>query len=85
PLSYYPIKFVLMVTLVGCLRFAYRILRVFHGKGLGAKKNQRKNVMIIHYKYNTKEAVFAIVRLYDERSKKFADNLVIILSYSYNI
>ena len=47
PLSYYPIKFVLMVLFVGCLRFAYRILRVFHGKGLGAKKNQRKNVMII--------------------------------------
>lgn len=47
PLSYYPIKFVLMTLFVGCLRFAYRILRVFHGKGLGAKKNQRKNVMII--------------------------------------
>lgn len=47
PLSYYPIKFVLMVAAEGCVRFAYRILRALNGKGLGAKKRQRKNVMVI--------------------------------------
>lgn len=47
PLSYYPMKFVIMIVAEGCLRFSYRILRAFHGKGLGAKKNQRKNVMVI--------------------------------------
>lgn len=47
PLSYYPMKFVIMIVAEGCLRFSYRILRAFNGKGIGAKKNQRKNVMVI--------------------------------------
>ena len=47
PLSYYPMKFVILIVAEGCLRFSYRILRAFHGKGLGAKKNHRKNVMVI--------------------------------------
>lgn len=47
PLSYYPIKFVIMIVAEGCLRFFYRITRLFSGKGPGSKKGQRKNVMVI--------------------------------------
>lgn len=47
PLSYYPIRLVLLVAAEGCLRFSYRIMRVLSGKGLGNRKSKCKNVMVI--------------------------------------
>ena len=47
PVSYYMMKYVLLIAGIGCLRFTYRILRMFQERRLGLQRDKRKNTMIV--------------------------------------
>ena len=48
PISYYLMKYVLLIVGVGMVRFAYRILRMLQERRLfGGEKDQKKNTMIV--------------------------------------
>ena len=47
PVSYYLMKYVLLIGAIGSLRFAYRILRMLQEKRIGFQRDARKNTMII--------------------------------------
>ena len=47
PVSYYLMKYVILIAGVGTVRFAYRILRIFQERRLFGEKDARKNTMII--------------------------------------
>lgn len=47
PVSYYLMKYVILILGIGSLRFAYRILRMFQEKRVGSRSDARKNTMII--------------------------------------
>ena len=47
PVSYYLMKYVLLIVGVGTLRFAYRILRMLQEKRLFGGEKQKKNTMIV--------------------------------------
>ncbi len=47
PISYYLMKYVLLIAGVGALRFAYRILRMLQEKRAGVRSDTRKRVMIV--------------------------------------
>ncbi len=47
PVSYYLMKYVILIAGVGSVRFAYRILRIFQERRLFGEKDARKNTMII--------------------------------------
>ena len=47
PVSYYLMKYVLLIGAIGSLRFANRILRMLQEKRIGFQRDARKNTMII--------------------------------------
>lgn len=47
PVSYYLMKYVILILGIGSLRFAYRILRMFQEKRVGLRSDARKNTMIV--------------------------------------
>ena len=47
PVSYYLMKYVILIAGVGTVRFTYRILRMFQERRLFGEKDPRKNTMII--------------------------------------
>ena len=47
PVSYYLMKYIILILGIGSLRFAYRILRMFQEKRLGSRQDARKNTMVI--------------------------------------
>ena len=47
PVSYYMMKYVLLIAGIGCLRFTYRILRMFQERRLGLQRDKRKNTMVV--------------------------------------
>lgn len=47
PVSYYMMKYVILIVGVGSLRFAYRILRMLQEKRMGLRKDSRKNTMVV--------------------------------------
>lgn len=47
PVSYYLMKYVILIVGVGSLRFAYRILRMIQEKRMGLRKDSRKNTMVV--------------------------------------
>lgn len=47
PVSYYLMKYVILIMGVGSLRFAYRILRMIQEKRMGLRKDSRRNTMVI--------------------------------------
>ena len=47
PVSYYLMKYIVLILGIGSLRFAYRILRMFQEKRLGSRQDARKNTMVI--------------------------------------
>ena len=47
PVSYYLMKYVILILGIGSLRFAYRILRMFQEKRVGLRSDARKNTMVI--------------------------------------
>ena len=47
PVSYYLMKYVILILGIGSLRFAYRILRMFQEKRVGFRSDARKNTMVI--------------------------------------
>ncbi len=47
PISYYMMKYMILIGGVGGLRFTYRILRVFKEHGLTRKNDNRKRTMIV--------------------------------------
>ena len=47
PVSYYLMKYVILITGIGSLRFAYRILRMLQEKRTGLRGDARKNTMVV--------------------------------------
>lgn len=47
PVSYYLMKYMILILGVGSLRFAYRIMRMFSEKRAGIRQDARKNTMVI--------------------------------------
>ena len=47
PVSYYMMKYVILIVGVGSLRFAYRILRMLQEKRMGLRKDSRRNTMVV--------------------------------------
>lgn len=47
PVSYYLMKYIILILGIGSLRFAYRILRMFQEKRIGSRQDGRKNTMVI--------------------------------------
>ena len=47
PVSYYMMKYVILIAGIGCLRFAYRILRMFQERRVGLERDKRKNTMVV--------------------------------------
>lgn len=47
PVSYYLMKYVILIVGVGSLRFAYRILRMIQEKRMGLRKDSRRNTMVV--------------------------------------
>ena len=47
PVSYYMMKYVIVIVGVGSLRFAYRILRMLQEKRMGLRKDSRRNTMVV--------------------------------------
>ena len=47
PVSYYLMKYVILIAGVGSVRFMYRILRMFQERRLSDRRDSRKNIMII--------------------------------------
>lgn len=47
PVSYYLMKYVILIMGVGSLRFAYRILRMIQEKRMGLRKDSRRNTMVV--------------------------------------
>ena len=47
PVSYYLMKYIILILSVGSLRFAYRIMRMFQEKRSGLRQDARKNTMVI--------------------------------------
>lgn len=47
PVSYYMMKYVILIAGIGCLRFAYRILRMFQERRVGLGRDKRKNTMVV--------------------------------------
>lgn len=47
PVSYYLMKYVILIAGVGSVRFMYRILRMFQERRLSDRRDSRKNTMII--------------------------------------
>lgn len=47
PVSYYMMKYILLILGVGSLRFSYRILRMLQEKRTGLRKDSRKNTMVV--------------------------------------
>ena len=47
PVSYYFMKYVILITGIGSLRFAYRILRMLQEKRTGLRGDARKNTMVV--------------------------------------
>lgn len=47
PVSYYLMKYIILILGIGSLRFAYRILRMFQEKRSGIGRDARKNTMVI--------------------------------------
>lgn len=47
PVSYYMMKYILLILGVGSLRFSYRILRMLQEKRMGLRKDSRKNTMVV--------------------------------------
>ena len=47
PVSYYLMKYVLLIAGVGALRFAYRILRMIQERRVGERSDTRRRVMIV--------------------------------------
>ena len=47
PVSYYMMKYVILILGVGSLRFAYRILRMIQEKRMGLRRDSRRNTMVV--------------------------------------
>lgn len=47
PISYYLIKYFLLIMGIGTLRFTYRILRMFQERRVGLKRDARRNTMVV--------------------------------------
>ncbi len=47
PVGYYLMKYVLLIVGIGCLRFAYRILRMLQEHRLGERNDSRRRMMIV--------------------------------------
>ena len=47
PVSYYLMKYMILILGIGSLRFAYRILRMFQEKRAGIRQDARRNTMVI--------------------------------------
>lgn len=47
PISYYLIKYFLLIMGIGALRFTYRILRMFQERRIGFKADARRNTMLV--------------------------------------
>jgi FlaA1/EpsC-like NDP-sugar epimerase len=47
PVSYYLMKYVILIGGIGSLRFGYRILRMIQEKRTGFQKDSRKNTMVV--------------------------------------
>ena len=47
PISYYLIKYFLLIMGIGALRFTYRILRMFQERRIGFKADARRNTMVV--------------------------------------
>lgn len=47
PVSYYLMKYVILIVAVGSLRFSYRILRMIQEKRTGLRRDSRKNTMVV--------------------------------------
>lgn len=47
PVSYYLMKYVILIAEIGSLRFAYRILRMLQEKRTGLRGDARKNTMVV--------------------------------------
>ena len=47
PISYYLIKYFLLIMGVGVLRFTYRILRMFQERRSGFREDARRNTMVV--------------------------------------
>ena len=47
PVSYYLMKYIILILGIGSLRFAYRILRMFQEKRIGIRQDARKNTMVV--------------------------------------
>ncbi len=47
PVSYYLMKYVILIAGIGSLRFAYRILRMLQEKRMGLRGDARKNTMVV--------------------------------------
>ena len=47
PVSYYLMKYVILIAGIGSLRFAYRILRMFQERRSGWGRDAKKNIMVV--------------------------------------